>query len=154
MKKLFILTLLVFSTAVSVFAVRGFVKMSANHPSLRPIPIRINFDIATPRSGCDNGFGFCKVSASGGRVAYTGIQGGANVYFENRILYVEFLKTDLGSKAKYAFMNNKSMLIESDLPLDAAIVESLQSIQPITIMQGNYPVRETNTSYFLAFNCR
>lgn len=155
MKKLFILTLLVFSSAVSVFAVRGFVKTNATHLSLLPIHIRINFDIATPRSGCQDGLGICKAGfGAGGRIAYTGIQAGGTVYFEKGILYVEFLKTDLGSAAKEAFLKNKVMPIESDIPLDASIVEALQSSQPITIMQGNYPVKETSSSYLVAFNCR
>ena len=155
MKKLFILTLLVFSTAVSVFATCGSFDSNPKEFLYRPIHIRINFDIAAPRFGCDGGIGVCKAGLSAGRVvSYTGNQAGANVYFENGVLFVEFPKTDLSANAKAAFVKNSVFPIDSDFPMDPTIPEAMQLAQSITIMSGNYPIKDTGTSYLIQFNCR
>lgn len=154
MKKLFILTLLVFSTAVCVFATSSSVKTYLKTAFIKPPVVKIKIKLGSLYDDC-YGFSLCFVTSSNGRItSYINNEAGGSAYFENGILYIEISKSQLGQLAKDNLTKNKIIPIDADLTIDDETSTALQSSKSITILQGSYPIRDNGTSYTIAINCR
>ena len=155
MKKLFILTLLVFSTAVSVFATNFTNLINKENLFLKP-GVTLHYTLTSPKSGCERFPGMCLVSfsISGKPSGYSSNEAYGSGYYENGILYLTIQKNQMGIGAKSGFNSLTILPIDADLTIDNETSTALGSSRPVTILQGNYPIRDNGTSYLIAINCR
>ena len=108
----------------------------------KPIRIHIDFLIAAPRFHCESGIGICKAGASaGGSGRYTGVNVGGYASYENGVLVLEFLKSEMDAAMLKKLQSLTEFTIESDYTLPAEISEALKSPRAITISARKYPIR-------------
>lgn len=108
----------------------------------KPIRIHIDFLIAAPRFQCESGIGICKAGASaGGSGRYTGVNVGGYASYENGVLVIEFLKSEMDAAMLKKLQSLTEFTFESDYTLPAEISEALKSPRAITIPARKYPIR-------------
>lgn len=108
----------------------------------KPIRIHIDFLIAAPRFQCESGIGICKMGASaGGSGRYTGVNVGGYASYENGVLVLEFLKSEMDDAMLKKLQSLTEFTFESDYTLPAEISEALNSPRTITIAAKKYPIR-------------
>src|SRR5688500_3196208 len=92
---------------------------------IKPIRIRINFDIARPALNCESGIGICNVNGGVGRVGGDGRQVSAECYVENAIMVVSILKAYATSEVQDQLSNTTYYTIDDDVKIPQDVVESL-----------------------------
>ncbi len=131
--------LALFAATSSSFASAS--ELTSTKNIIRPIQIHINFTVASPRSECAAFPGICRMEGgiTLGKVA-TGLNCNGNASYERGALTIEVLYTDMSDVLMSNFNKITSFPIDTPLPLDPSLLQSLGAPTDATLQAGKYLV--------------
>ena len=120
---------------------------------LRPIHIHIEFDIATRRSGCENGLGICRWEGGGGRssnirTAY------AECYIENETFTILINGEKMSNGLLEEFDKSSYFPIETELDLPQEWLSEMEIRQAYSIPIGEYKMVKLGDIIKIIFNLK
>ena len=120
---------------------------------IRPIHIRINFDIAHP-SECENGVGICRASGSAGRTIGIGRTVEAECYIEDNIFIMNIPYEKIGADMQKELEISRYFNILSDFEIPEEWLSEMKINTSFFIPVGDYKVEELKDSYQIDFTLK
>jgi hypothetical protein len=151
MKKIILLLIALFFCFDGLFAAEA-----CSSSSMPDLIITITIDLHSRKSGCQSGFGFCKVSIGFSwqmKATTGGIPGiKSQAYLSSsKQLTIKIAEADLqnyenGVSLKY-FKGRQTIVVDDTYELSKEVSSALGSESILVIKQGEYPVRFDGTYY-------
>jgi hypothetical protein len=151
MKKNILILVCLFYSMINYASVTHIDKVT---PEPKPIPIRINFDIAKPANNCEHGLGICKVGVGLGRSGGDGRGVSAEAYIENGIFVMSIMKDYVSHEMQSELSALSYFNTDDDINVPEIWIEKMGLRDSYYIPEGKYRIMEYENRYEINFDLK
>lgn len=153
MKKIIFIFFLLFGIGLNSFA-NTLISFHHNEPTgMRPIRIRINFDIAAPRLACESGFGFCNPSGGFGRSKGSRAVN-AECYIEEGVFVLEIQREKINPGLEQELESESFFTITDEFELPTEWLNEMKIDDAFLIPIGEYKINDLKDSFLINFQLK
>jgi hypothetical protein len=140
-----------------LYSFTGFCGNIENESSvtlLKPIRIRIAFDIAAPRFDCETGFGICKPSGGFGRLGGEGRTVSGEAYIENGVFVLNLQREYITERMQDELTQIDYFNTDDDIAIPQIWLEKMGVNDSYYIPTGKYRIIKYNEYFEINFDLK